>query len=113
MVRKAFPVPRVINAVVDRVEELGDEFIYGTEWIKCSTMCIFLETAAVVTDNQSGSWYVPLSLRVKANKYLLKSCQSAISVDDEVQEPVADKIKAKLEACNDFVCSALLPWVAS
>lgn len=74
---------------------------------RCSKICSFLETAAEVTEVQSGSSYVTLSMSIATFDHLRKNCRQVIAQNDEVLRPIADFMLRKLDTYERLVCSDL------
>lgn len=62
IIKRAFAARRVLNAVVSRVEKMGDMTVTEIEGKIAEWLCAFLEAAAAVTEHQSEQKYVTLSM---------------------------------------------------
>lgn len=68
MLKSAFKCRRVLNATLRRIGGLGELLISDEEWKKSNKICEFLESAALITERQSG--YICYS------QYQLKTIQT-------------------------------------
>lgn len=75
------------------------------DWDRCKTVSEFLETAAYITENQSGTNYVTLSLTSKAFNKIIKACDYALSSGNSTIAPFAKVMCEKLISYKNHICS--------
>lgn len=103
MIKRAFAARRVLNAVVSRVEAMGDMTVTEMEWKVAERLCAFLETAAAVTEHQSAQKYVTLSIATTLYQKLCKRCDKVIDDGDAILSSVATKMLKKLKDYKTMV----------
>ena len=62
MLKCAYKWRNVLNAVANSTRELIERVVCEGEWENAKKIADFLETAGSITENQSGSLYVTLSV---------------------------------------------------
>lgn len=83
--------------------ELSDYIISEDVWIKAKKNCDLLESAPVITDSQSGSTYITLSINSKLFKKLQMKIQKCIDDRDSVLKPIAEKMLGKLNLNESYI----------
>ena len=89
--------------MVVRVDELNSYAISDSEWESCAKICRFLQTAASVTEAQSGCSYVSMSMCVRSFKHLENANNSAM--DDPILLPIAAAMQKKLYSYRGVIIS--------
>lgn len=72
-----------------------------------ATVANFLQTAASLTECQSGSHYAMLSMKIKAFRCLGTKCKVAIDAGDPVLKPIAETMLSKIEKYDGLLCNEL------
>lgn len=85
----------VLTVISNKVSELRKFSIDDKIWTEAAAICHFLEVAASLTENQSGSTYATLSVTIKAYKSFLTECIRVIDAKDIVLKPIAEAIYYK------------------
>lgn len=70
-------------------------------------MAYFFQTAASLTEFQSGSHYAALSMMIKAFHALATKCKVGIDADDPVLKPISEKMLSKIEKYDGVLCNEL------
>ena len=104
MIRKGFKARKVIVASINRIPEISDE-LSEDEWRRCDKVANFLEAAASMTENQSGSSYVTLSITSKAYLKLIKHCEKQIQQKHDCLKDIAKKMVDKLNSYKSLICT--------
>ena len=65
MIKKAYEARHVLDTMTSRCPDLQNKSISNDTWDTVSTISTFLQSAASLTECQSGSTYVTLSMSVK------------------------------------------------
>lgn len=107
LIKKSIKAKRVINSMVRQVPELCDYIITDDEWTKAGSVCEFLESAATLTERQSGSQYVTLSINSKLFNRLRSRCESQIGQDDATLKLIAEKMLEKLNSYSELINTEL------
>lgn len=89
------------------MDDLRPYTVTNDVWNKALTICNFLESAASLTECQSGSSYATLSMTVKAFKSLLSKCKTIVDGNDPILSPIAEKMADKLNKYDSVLCSEL------
>ena len=106
MLKSAYKARRLLNAVIERVPELGDSTISNADWELTKKLCEFLEPPALATEQQSGSTYCTLSVTTRTYDRMVKICELKECQEDDDLKPLADKMKKKLEQYKDLIKSS-------
>lgn len=93
--------------MINRIPELSGLLITKADWERARKVCEFLETAENMTENQSGSSCLTLSMSEMSFKFFLKKCQKVFGRNDSTHRAIAEKMVRKLEECKGLVCSKL------
>lgn len=104
MIKKAYKAKRVIMSTISRIQDFNNT-ITDLEWEKARKVYEFLETAATITENQSGTEYVTISLTARAFNKMTKKCEQALQSNDDVLKEIAKALLKKLESYRSLVCS--------
>lgn len=107
MIRGAYRARSVLNSITTKVNDLRSFAVPNEVWEKASSICVFLESAASLTECQSGSTYATLSMTIKAYQLLLTKCNVLVDRNDELLAQVAKKMRDKLLKYNTDLCSEL------
>lgn len=105
MLRNAYRIRVFLNTIRSKVHYLRTFSISNDVWEKCWTICDFLQSAASLTECQSGSPYATLGITVKAFKMLLSKCRTIVDKNNVILSPLAQKMINKLTKYDEVLCT--------
>lgn len=84
MIRNSYMSRSVLNAMPTKLPNMRSYSASQQVWRRAATICKYLESAASITDCQSGSSYATLSMNSKAVKSLLSKCRTMMESSDAI-----------------------------
>jgi len=79
--------------------------VLESDWDRAKRDAEFLETAASISEHQSGSLYVTLIICSLAYQKLMEKCARAVAVNDNVLLGITKKMMTRLEDYKELICS--------
>lgn len=107
MIRKCFGARHVLSAVVVREEDSEEQMVSEAEWKAAEKVRSLLEASASVTEHQSGSVYVMISLTGRIFENSECSCRDKLQEDDYVISLIAADMIKKLEHYSGLMKTSL------
>lgn len=104
-VRQEFNCRRVINVMIVRLEDPYFEAISKTERSTCDVVCKFLQSAAEITDVESGSSYVTLKKVKRAYSHLNCVCTDASLQNCKALHDISQRMSSKQKRYKIHLCS--------
>lgn len=105
MIKNAYKARSILNTITSKVNDLRSYAVTNEVWMRASTICTFLESAASLTECQSGSSYATLSVTEKAFRALLSKCNTIMDSNDPLLKKIAEKMANKLLKYESLLCN--------